>query len=367
MSSPILENLSCEATNLDLPCRVASPEQYVAVGKSEHPRWLIPAHHKLNGDEFLGWKPYRPSSKLAWTGLKALLRWAGSAGLAACGGKRVTWSLDCDWHALGWSKLAAPVPLVYMGTPGEQRKAVLHLLDSKSGVCELIVKVPLTGAAASAIGREAATLRDLERHAFAAAPRLVQYDQGHHVSSQTVVHGVRCEMKFTREVASLLQMLHLQGQTITLAESARELARFRAGLDLSSNDDALVTSALAEIQDDTALPAYRIHGDFTPWNIRLGPNGATALVDWEDALPRGLPLHDSFHFAHMTRSLFNRNPQPAFSSMPFRAYGSPHLWLCRKLEIAYLVRTLLQQLSSRSPKQVRYFSSALRFSLATRP
>lgn len=366
MSSSTLEVFSREAIALALPHRAASPERYIAVGRSDHPRWLLPEGHKLTDDAFLGWGPYRAGSRLAWTGAKTLLRWGGSAGLAACGSKRVNWNFDCDWRALGWSNPADPVLLIYLGTPGERRKAVLHLLNSQSGVCELIVKVPLTTGAASAIAREAATLRSLERQGFTAAPRLVQYDGGRHVSSQTVMQGVRCGMKFNREVADLLQLLQLPGQTTILAETAHELIQLKNRLNLSEAADSLITSAITELHDGTVLPAYRIHGDFAPWNIRLSLGGAAALVDWEAARPYGLPLHDAFHFAHMTRSLFNRNPQPAFPNMPCRTSASLSLALCRKLEIAFIAGTLLQQFSSRSPRKTAYFTAALCQTLATR-
>ncbi len=57
-----------------------------------------------------------------------------------------------DWMAsIGnpWGRNSAtpPVTAVYLGTPGPSRKAVIHLLDSHSGECHMVVKIPLGQAA----------------------------------------------------------------------------------------------------------------------------------------------------------------------------------------------------------------------------
>jgi hypothetical protein len=174
-------------------------------------------------------------------------------------------------------------------------------------------------------------------------------------------------MNFSREVGTLLQMLQLHQQTLTLSEIAVQLNQATLKLDPDSGDASLLRSAISEIEDDRLLPAYRIHGDFAPWNIRLGPGGTAALVDWEEAQSRGLPLHDAFHFAHMTRSLFGRNPQPAFTNMRFRPFPHLSLPLCRKLEIAFLVQRLLKQLARKNKTQIAYLTAVLRLTLASKP
>jgi glycosyltransferase involved in cell wall biosynthesis len=38
------------------------------------------------------------------------------------------------------------------------------------------------------------------------------------------------------------------------------------------------------------------HGDFAPWNLMLGRDGTSTLLDWEDARADAPPFHDVFHF-----------------------------------------------------------------------
>ena len=56
---------------------------------------------------------------------------------------------------MGWNSDTPPVTAVYLGTPGPSRKAVIHLLDSASGVCQIVVKIPINDGARAAILREA--------------------------------------------------------------------------------------------------------------------------------------------------------------------------------------------------------------------
>ena len=299
--------------------------------------------------------------------MKALVRWGAMPGLAAVNRTRIDWATEFDWRSLGWSKPLPPVPLIYLGTPGEKRKAVLHLIDSKSGLCELIVKVPMTPAACQAIAHEARTLRELERDGFSAAPRLVCFDQRRRVSSQTVVRGTHCGTQFSRELAYLLHSLVLPNQTITMRQVAEQLAMEKERFELETSDAELVANALGEVADDSQLPAARIHGDFAPWNIKLQPDGVAVLVDWEEARERGLPLHDAYHFVHMNQYLFDRHPQPAFASLRFRLTPVDTAALRWKLEMAYLLDELFRQLSRDNRKHAAFLVATLRLTMAARP
>ncbi len=302
---------------------------------------------------------------MAWAAMKSVVRWGAARALPLVDAEHVDWIADMDWSSLGWRRPASPEPLVYLGTPGERRKAVLHLIDGKSHVCELIVKVPMTEGAKPAIEHEARTLFDLQREGFPAAPRLVAFDGNKGVSSQTVVRGARCGMTLTREVAELLCSLALPDESIRLREIALPLAKEVGYLELSAGDAGLVRRALEEIDDTTELPAARIHGDFAPWNIKL-QNGSAVLVDWEDSWPRGLPLHDAYHFVHMTRYLFGRSPRPAFPDLCFRDSTALSFALHRKLELAYLLRSLVRVLALQDEKQRAFLLTTLRLTMAAR-
>ncbi len=299
--------------------------------------------------------------------MKSALRWGGGRAFPLVEPKEVEWIAGLDWRALGWCRPALPEPLVYLGTPGPRRKAVVHLIDPASHACELIVKVPLTPGAKTAIEHEAETLLQLQREEFKAAPRLVVFDRLRYVSSQTVIRGSRCGMQLMRETAALLQSLMRSGETITLQEIATRFAAARhTCLNLAATEAAVVDRAVEEITDSCELPAARIHGDFAPWNIKLQADGSAALIDWEESQPRGLPLQDGFHFGHITRYLFGLRPKPLFAHLPLRSPRSVGLSLRRKLEIAYLLQTLFLQLSRGNQKHSQFLLTTLRMTISAR-
>ena len=347
--------------------RGLSSTEFIALGRCENPRWLVPAAYRPDEENFLGWEPYRASSRLAWAVMKAILRWGGSRALATLHGSSIDWAAAFDWRSLGWEKPGAPIPLIYLGTPGESRKAVLHLIDSRSRLCELVVKVPLTDAAARAIANEAAALRELQADGFQLAPRVIAFDPVRGMASQTVVRGARCGLEFTDKVAKLLHLLALPNESIGLREAADALCEQQEQFACEGADRLLIDNALLELREDIELPAYRVHGDFAPWNIKLRPDGSAALVDWEDARPRGLPFHDAFHFVHTRQFLFARRPEPAFSSIRFRTAAPMNRSLLRKLELAYLVDALSQRLAQQQTKHANFLLATLRMAMAAHP
>ena len=55
------------------------------------------------------------------------------------------------------------------------------------------------------------------------------------------------------------------------------------------------------------LPTVLSHGDFTPWNIRIGSdNRRIALLDWENGHTDRLLLWDAFHFTTQVGLLIRR-------------------------------------------------------------
>ncbi len=244
-----------------------------------------------------------------------------------------------------------PVPLVYIGTPGISRKAVIHLVNPASWTCDAIVKTPLTEAARAAILREADVLTTLADENYGCAPRLLCVDQERGVAAQTAFNGEVGSRRLIGGYWTLLRSLLLRGESTTIVGHAaewREELLWAVGCEA---DIRLMTAALPELCDADPLPACWVHGDFAPWNIRHLPDGRVVLLDWENAQRGGLPLQDAFHFFHMQDYLFGACPAVHATDIePFaKAIGiSPEQ--CRKLEIAYVTHSYLQQLAAGEAK-----------------
>lgn len=332
---------------------------FLVVGSPRAPRWLLP-ETDINLDLVLrNWRPYRWYSRVMWWGTRAMLRHLKVRGTSALKHAGLNWMAEFDWRSFGWSRRSQPLPLIYLGSPGPSRKAVVHLVDPLSGACELIVKVPLTGAAEWWIVHEANVLRTLQTEGVA-APRTVHLDAARGIASQTAIPGCSGGRQFSQPLLRLFQSLQVNGAGVSLAASAATLDQRLRSTSLNGPVSELLSRAIAHMADERPLPAFWVHGDFTPWNIRQQIDGTALLIDWEMAQPNGLPLHDAFHFIHVQRHLFGKRPRAYYQQVQHVAsqLGVPPE-LCLRLELAYLVDRRLACKSRRDAAKTRYLDSVL--------
>jgi Phosphotransferase enzyme family len=265
------------------------------------------------------------------------------------------------WKSVGWNSDTPPAAAVYLGTPGRSRKAVMHLLDSASGVCQAVLKVPMNDAARSAILREADVLVSLATEGFAFAPRLLALDRDRAISSQTVIPGTHGSRRLLPEYLQLLRSLRLPGQVTSIVEHAATLQEQLLWSARSDHDLATLTASLSQLCDADPMPAFWVHGDFAPWNIKHRSDGLLALLDWEDARPGGLPLQDAFHFLHNQDYLFGRRPTSHRKTLVhFASDLGITTAQCRKLEIAYLAHSYLERLAQQQPNHSDFLLDSLR-------
>jgi thymidylate kinase len=91
------------------------------------------------------------------------------------------------------------------------------------------------------------------------------------------------------------------------------------------------------------------HGDFVPWNIRVGPDSQWTVLDWERGEISGLPTWDVFHYLLQPAILVQRLPLSALESRVeqllvsdrFRAYVARAgiAGFERELLLAYLLHS----------------------------
>lgn len=71
---------------------------------------------------------------------------------------------------------------------------------------------------------------------------------------------------------------------------------------------SLLNRALGLLGDElgtVSLPVSLSHGDFAPWNTRIGPSGLF-VFDWDGAQDGTAPLYDIFHFQAIQAALLDR-------------------------------------------------------------
>ena len=316
----------------------APSSEFFAV-PGDQPRWLIPSRGGNLHSTLAAWAPYRLSSRLKWSAIRAANCMGALQALPYVKTVQLGDANEIDWRAVGWTRATPPVPLIYVGTPGPRRKAVIHLVDPVSGSCAAIVKVPLCAGASDAIVRDACTLGVLAGEDYSFAPRLLHLDRRRGIATQQFLPGKSGSRRFRPEYFALLSSLVLREESTSIAEHAAAWHQALSSL-TRKPDLELMGATLAELCDDHSLPSCWTHGDFAPWNIRHNIHCAPALIDWEEAERDGLPLQDAYHFLHMQDFLFGARPTTHTADVELfaRTFGIAPAQ-CRTLEIAYLVRS----------------------------
>ena len=197
-------------------------ETFVAVPGNEMARWLLPAGAPEIGRVLASWAPYRWWSRVGWTAVRAASQIGRVAGIPGVSLLEVEGTPASDWASLGWQVSEPPIPVVYVGTPGCKRKAVVHLVERASGECKAVVKVPLTQEAKAAVLHEAEVLDALARENCELSPRLLHVDWARAISTQTFVEGRPGARKLAPEFWRVLHSLLLPGETTSLAEHGQK-------------------------------------------------------------------------------------------------------------------------------------------------
>jgi hypothetical protein len=275
-------------------------------------RWILPEDRRAIAVVLEGWRPYTRKSGLKFAALKALIGLLGPQ------------------HVPGIVALNSPsgpgdarlegVPVIYVGTPGTQRKAVIHLV--REGAVTAIAKVALEPGGRAAVQAEAAMLEQLARELpDLPAPRLLSRDEDRGLTLQSVLPGMPCGRAFGAEHVEYLLRLRRAGQRDAAAAADPLLAFWNDAAD-GPAPELLSQWAQAGRGD---MPGVWQHGDFAPWNLRRY-QGAIAAYDWEAGKAEGLPLQDIAHFFAIQAYLFGeaQNPLPAM-----RANADVRLYLER--------------------------------------
>ena len=229
--------------------------RYVAVPGNEMARWLLPAASPEIGRVLANWAPYRLRSRVAWTAVRAASQLGWASEIPGVSVLEVEGTRRADWESLGWRGVEPPIPVIYLGTPGPRRKAVVHLVDRASSRCKAVVKIPLTDEATIAVLREAEVLEALANEQYEHSPRLLHVDWARGLTTQTFVEGRPGSRKMTPDCWKLLGSLALPGETTTLAEHAESWATEISQAENHSAANRTVASVIEELQDDSALPA----------------------------------------------------------------------------------------------------------------
>jgi hypothetical protein len=293
----------------------ATTRCFVALPSFASPRWLFPL-----GDvrcALAGLQVYKPNTRTARI-LKGLLTTMVTAHCQGLVPHRV---LVASRGALPLEALVRevtaecqPVFALSLGTEMRFRKLTVQVMRPGGEILGYI-KLPLTDAAVERVRHEAETLNHLWSFPTLRPhiPRVLysgEWGDGT-ILFQSGGPSRPGPVLFDRQCEEFLQLLW----GIRTAEKPGHVlweevaARWRkAEPSLASGWQALGQAALARAKrelDGVMVPCGVVHGDFAPWNTRVG-DGRLYVFDWESASWEAPTLWDIFHFKTQVAALLNK-------------------------------------------------------------
>ncbi|PKG82547.1 hypothetical protein CXF85_13780 [Colwellia sp. 75C3] len=313
----------------DTACYAFDSEQlYAAIVSNNNPRWIIPLGSPLAKNTLSQWMPYSILSQFKWhiicllSPFKLLAKLPNIINIGSLPICKIKNSVAIK----NGTAINSVVPIVYVGTEGLQQKAVASLICTKTSGNIAIMKIAIGSAASRSLNNEISALSTLEKHKFHYAPKCLNQNKALGYTVQTVIDGKLSSRELTVqhiELLSELASVSPKQQTTYLAikkELLEQLELNKSSKDrsLTENDFTLISKTLNKVESDFELPLIFVHGDFSPWNIKVASscvknslnkrstkNTHLALIDWEDFKFSGLPLWDLCHFCFMQSNLFD--------------------------------------------------------------
>jgi hypothetical protein len=274
----------------------SSPNYWVIPSSGGDPRWIVPTEAVLGFKVLNQWYPFGLASRFKWECMLGAYRLGHISRLPYIK------PLHLKMDKLNFLH----TPIFYIGTPTSVQKMVITLINPATQSLESVIKFPLGEKASGNILNEAYNLSQIETMNLRLGPALRSYEPDGRTSVQEAISGRLAGFKLSREHFQTLRSLRHGNRITTLAKQCESLQAKSDLIQLPQNERQIFQQIKSFLADDAELPAYWLHGDFSPWNIVRTGEGLR-LVDWERAEPEGLPLMDFFHYL-MMQQLIRKKP-----------------------------------------------------------
>lgn len=282
--------------------RDVPPEQRFLIipSKLNYPRWIVPQDPTVGDPGLHYWQPYDTSSRLKWSAIRMAYRAGHLAQLPNVQSIGIHFQNSADeWAYVGWKDTESPLPVTYLGDPFARGKAVSFWVNSQQKQCRFVSKVPIGQSASHKVIHEAKALETLMQvNATKVSPDFLYLNQAKGIAAQELIWGASTSRTLQERHLQWMECMRCADETISLSDAAFALEtrlRQQSMLDATQKKNAI--EWLEKIQDPRLLSAFRLHGDFAPWNLKISRHDQSMIaVDWEEFRPVGFPLYDFIHF-----------------------------------------------------------------------
>ena len=291
-----------DVDNINPPAELS--ERFFVILNNDTPRWIIPENSQLGRRVLAQWRPYKLTSQVKWSAVRLLY----SLNLISKLPGVIIYINEMRHRVKIPNEKIGAVPVIYVGTPGNQQKAVVTLVNPVTGMPMAVMKVALGISSSTSLVNEAKTLQRLNNAGVKNIPKLLSSELKPDRTWQTVISGQLSSRRLTANHIDWLLKLPKPGKTTSFDNQRKALVTHITNTqnEIHVQHFQIIFQAVNNIQGQHNVPLITVHGDFAPWNIKQTPD-ELAIIDWEDAEMEGLPLWDLCHFHFIQAHLFSDN------------------------------------------------------------
>jgi len=277
--------------------------RYLVIPGNNTTRWIVPENSKYAHKVMSQWQPYGTVSLIKWYAVRLLYRLQLLKLLPVI--RTITDDTGKELYIPNTQTEVMPV--IYVGTPGNQQKAVVTVVDINTAKSLAVIKVAIAEAAVHCLLREAKILTQLAKLNVINIPKILYKNVYNQSTWQSVLDGSPTSRKLTKNHVDWLLQLPKYIELSSFGEQARKLHQLMSITSelFSSEQKQLLIKAIESIENNIDIPLVLVHGDFAPWNIKKSTDHKLLIMDWEDSSFNGLPLWDLCHFYIIQEYLFN--------------------------------------------------------------
>jgi hypothetical protein len=271
--------------------RTEHPSSVHVILQRNEPRWIILGSPRSAMPVLRSWTPWKMSSRIQWNAVRFAAALNALRTIPGIESARA-WIDPSYWVSKLGSLPENWSAVIHVGSPSHTRKAILFLIENGERVV-CAGKIPLSSQSAEAILHEGAILDLLSR--FDYLPRVLFLDRARGIVAQSWLDGRPVSRGFTRAHLNLISSLATSRDAVRVSDCLDHTRSEIEAIDIPFERTVLVRGV--EFLDYQApLASFVEHADFAPWNLKWIRNGVLGLVDWEWAVPHGLPWQDICRF-----------------------------------------------------------------------
>ena len=190
------------------------------------------------------------------------------------------------------------------------QKAIIFLINKEKKECRFIVKKALSESSWASLEHEYLVLKNLENDKNKYSPKALNLDRNNKVIFQEFIKGKPSSINLNSKHYSFLGSLINKNKYIDLKKLNFLISSFFEKKIKFSSNRAYVRdfeNALSLSIWGKKIQSVRVHGDFTPWNLKIEFNTKNLKVfDWEDSINSFLPFYDLLFYKLTVQKLLKK-------------------------------------------------------------